>query len=233
MASKDFSDEKPNLRPTKRLGASGKTIFLHHNPATPTNESYIHATWRQTTSGENDQNALERVDPFGIENPQLEYSLNKKQRWELLNDFRRQMVGEKSSSSSSDTDDDEGRATLSDDERRRGKRQRSYRSTKYRLYELHDTRKQGNCVSVVSNTGAQRVKVPKKTYMKVNVAESPRQQQEQRRNQESSVDVTYYAVVPPPREKQLTNVRKQRKRSGKTFIKIRLGRKTSRFQLKL
>jgi len=215
MASKDFNDEKPNLRPTKRLGTSGKTIFLHHNPATPTNKSYIHATWRQTTSGKNDQSALERVDPLGIENPQLEYSLNKKQRWELLNDFRQQMVGEKSSSSSSDSDDDEGRGTLSDGERRRGKRQRSYQSTKYRLYELHDTRKQGNCVSVVSNTGAQRVKVPKKTYMKVNVAESPRQQQEQRGNQESSVDVTYYAVVPPPREKQLANVRKQRKRSAK------------------
>ena len=66
--------EKPNLRPTKHITANGKTLFLHHNPNQPSNKSYIHST------SENP----DRQDPFGIEQPYIEYSLNKQKRWKIL-----------------------------------------------------------------------------------------------------------------------------------------------------
>lgn len=93
MASNEDHDEKPNLRPTKRLAAGGKTIFLHHNPNHPSTKSYIQATFRKT-----DGNSSEQPNPFGIEQSGVEYSLNKQQRWEVLNDYRQRLTNAISSS---------------------------------------------------------------------------------------------------------------------------------------
>ncbi|CAF4531689.1 unnamed protein product, partial [Rotaria magnacalcarata] len=111
MASNSVDDEKPNLRPTKYNAATGKTLFLHHNPNQPSNKSYIIATWENRDQQQNEF-ANDKPDPFGIEQPNVEYSLNKRQRWKVLKDFRRQIPNLSSSSS----DDDLG--TQSDPEQR-------------------------------------------------------------------------------------------------------------------
>ena len=212
MASKDSGDEKPNLRPIKRTTAGGKTIFLHHNPNHPSDKSYIRATWT-------DANAPQREDPFGISEPGVEYSLNKRQRWEILHGFRRRIANETDSSSE---DDDDDRGIQSDSEQPRktsARKKKDARQTKYRLYESHNINQQANCVGITSNTGRQRELVPQKTYMQgpptaassvnsdANVVE-PRNTNSRRR-QPPTVDITYHAIVPPPREKHLANVRKQ------------------------
>ena len=218
MASNDNPDEKPNLRPTKRLTAGGKTVFLHHNPRQPSSRSYIHANWRET------KDSPAREDPMGIDEPHVEYSLNKRQRWELLHSFRQHIANDSDSSS------DDDRTTQSDDEQRRRmslqgqqKKKRSKASdtlqpTKYRLYEFHNTDQQANCVSMTSNIGSQRVQVPKKTYMagpKEGNRPAVSAPAVEEGNRETTVDVTYYAVVPPPREKQLSNIRKQHPSKGR------------------
>ena len=208
MASKDSGDEKPNLRPTKRTTAGGKTIFLHHNPNHPSDKSYIRATWTDT-------NASEKEDPFGIGESGVEYSLNKRQRWEILHGFRQRIANETDSSS-----DDDDRGIQSDSEQQRktpARKKQSARQTKYRLYESHNINQQANCVGITSNTGAQRELVPQKTYMQgPPAAVSPRNPDDNvaapgnnSRRREPAVDVTYHAIVPPPREKHLANVRKQ------------------------
>jgi hypothetical protein len=73
MASNNIDDEKPNLRPTKRVTATGKSIFLHHNPNQRSNKSYVHVTLENST--------------FDNQQPHVEYSLNKQQRWKIVNDF--------------------------------------------------------------------------------------------------------------------------------------------------
>jgi hypothetical protein len=214
MASNDNYEEKPNLRPTKRQTAGGKTIFLHHNPNQPSNKSYIHAIWNNT----NDENSLSKQDPFGIEQPHVEYSLNKQQRWEVLNNFRQHITNQSSSSS----DDEFG--TQSDSEQQQQKKKKKIRhrrrdlnthQTKYRLFEFHNTDQQADCVSITSNTGQQRMQMPKKTYMQ---GPSNRQGENQvdndDRRKRDAANVTYYAVVPPPKEKQLSNIRKQHTAKG-------------------
>lgn len=204
MASNDDnSSEKPNLRPTKRIGAGGKSIFLHHNPKNPSNKSYIHAKWENV-----DEKSPIEHDPFGIEQPNIEYSLNKRQRWELLHDFRKKIPYEASSSS----DDDAG--VRSDCERHSKSRvqKKTHRrkfphtaKTKYQLYDLHNIESNAKCVSIVSNTGPQRKQEPRKTYMQEqSFAEKPR----------ASPNVSYYAVVPPPKDKQLANIRKKHDSKG-------------------
>lgn len=208
MASKDSGDEKPNLRPTKRTTAGGKTIFLHHNPNHPSDKSYIRATWT-------DANASEKEDPFGIGEAGVEYSLNKRQRWEILNGFRQRIANESDSSSA-----DDERGIQSDSEQRRrtpARKKKSVRQTKYRLYESHNINQQANCVGITSNTGVQRELVPQKTYMRgPPTTVNPRNPDDNvatavdnSRRREPTVDVTYHAIVPPPREKHLANVRKQ------------------------
>jgi len=215
MASNDNYEEKPNLRPTKRQTAGGKTIFLHHNPNQPSTKSYIHATLKNP----NDENSSLKQNPFGIEQPHIEYSLNKQQRWEILNDFRRHITNQSSSSS----DDELG--TQSDTEQQqqqkkkkklRHRRRDLNHQTKYRLYEYHNVDKQADCVSITSNTGQQRMQTPKKTYMQ---GLPHRRHVENRVNNDASrerdtADVTYYAVVPPPKDKQLSNIRKQHSSKG-------------------
>lgn len=219
MASNENLDEKPNLRPTKRVTAGGKTVFLHHNPRQPPNKSYIRAAWRDA------ETPSDRVDPLGIDEPNVEYSLNKRHRWELLHDFREHIANESDSSS------DEDRATRSDDEQKRrisGQQQQKKRSkvtgsfqpTKYRLYEYHSTDQRPKCVAMTSNMDSQRVRVPKKTYMtgpKVGFHSAvPRRTNPDamEENQPATADVTYYAVVPPPREKQLLSIRTQHHSKG-------------------
>jgi len=209
MASNDNYEEKPNLRPTKRQTAGGKTIFLHHNPNHPSNKSYIHAIWNENSSS--------KPDPFGIEQPHVEYSLNKQQRWEVLNNFRQHITNQSSSSSDDELD------IQSDSEQqqkkkkiRRRKRDLNTNHTKYRLYEFHNVNQQADCVGITSNTGQKRIQIPKKTYM---------QGPSHRSHEENQVDnagnrgndtanVSYYAVVPPPKEKQLSNIRKQHGAKG-------------------
>jgi hypothetical protein len=105
MASNNVDDEKPNLRPTKRITASGKTIFFHSNFHQPPNTSYVHARLEK-----NDQSDL-----FDTQQPHVIYSLNKKQRWERFNDFHEQIDDQSSLSSDEDSD------TQSDSEQRRKK----------------------------------------------------------------------------------------------------------------
>ena len=75
MASNNINDEKPNLRPTKRLTASGKSIFLHHNPNQPSVQLIVCACQIRI---------IHRSDTQ--QQPHVEYSLNKQQRWKILND---------------------------------------------------------------------------------------------------------------------------------------------------
>jgi hypothetical protein len=216
MASNDNNDEKPNLRPTKRVDAGGKSIFLHHNPNQPSNKSYIHAVWN---------NPNEKQDPFGIEQPHVEYSLNKQQRWEVLNDFRRRIADQSSSSSDDEldvqSDSEQKKTNLQKKKKSRRRRDLNAHQTKYRLYEFHNTEQQANCVSIISNTGQQRIQVPKKTYMQGTLTKIRSRHGERNdinveddRNAEATADVTYYATVPPPKEKQLSNIRKQHGTKG-------------------
>ncbi|CAF3473174.1 unnamed protein product [Rotaria socialis] len=225
MASNDNNDEKPNLRPTKRITAGGKSVFLHHNPRQPSNKSYIHAVWKN-----DNEKSADQKDPFGIDQPQVEYSLNKKQRWEILHDFHRNLPYQSSSSSDDELDvrSDSEQNGKNPRQKTKSVRQRFKNSqkTKYRLYELHNTEQQANCVSIASNTGPQRIQTPKKTYMQdqsstaklrnhptagVNAAGDNNRQL-------NTADVTYYAVVPPPREKQLVNIRRKHGTKAKRAV---------------
>lgn len=208
MASNDEYDleEKPNLRPTKHQDAGGKTIFLHHNPNQPHNKSYIRAVWDGNTDEPGKEN------PFGIERPHVEYSLNKQQRWEALDHFRQHLAGENSSS-----DDDINTQSDSEQSKKKIKRHRrkdlDTRQTRARLYEFHSTNRAADCVSITSNTGPQRTQRPRQTYMRgpptaERQGENPPGEEDNRRAR-NTPDVTFYAVVPPPKEKQLTNIRKQ------------------------
>ena len=99
MASNDTENEKPNLRPVKHTSVNGRSIFLHHNPHQPLNKSYIQATEQAT-----DQDAL-----FGIQEPNVPYSLNKQNRWKILEDIQEPQTkffsdGDFDTSSSSDSD---------------------------------------------------------------------------------------------------------------------------------
>ncbi|CAF0868061.1 unnamed protein product [Adineta ricciae] len=198
MASNQYQNEKPNLRPTKRVNAGGKTIFLHHNPHNPSTKSYIRATYRNAPENSS--------DPFGIERGDVEYSLNKRQRWEVLNDFRRHLANEASSSNDElDVQSDSEQPQRKNKSRR--KKPINPSRTKYRL--------------ITSNVGQRRTQLPNKTYMQdsslvkrhglivekenavaANNNNSPRADK-------PAADVTYFAVVPPPREKQLSNIRIQ------------------------
>lgn len=194
-------EEKPNLRPTKHVDAGGKTIYLHHNPNQPSTKSYIHAVWEET----DEQRTRTENDPFGIQQPHVEYSLNKHQRWEGLNSFRRRIANQSSSSS------DDELETLSDGEQKQQQKKKKLRhrrkdldshQTKIRLYELHNIPNRADCVSLTTNTGSQRVQVPRKTYM-----HRPQTENNNEENERNTSDVTYFAVVPPPKEKQLANIR--------------------------
>jgi hypothetical protein len=222
MASNDNNDEKPNLRPTKRLTAGSKSVFLHYNPNQPSNKSYIHATWRNT-----DEDSSNKQDPFGIEQPHVEYSLNKQQRWEVLNDFRRRMTNQSSSSSDDEldvqSDSEQQQKTRLKKKKKVPRRDLNYSQTKYRLYEFHNTEQQANCISITSNTGQQRIQVPKKTYMQgpLSTRRSGHREENEAniqddddRQRRAAADVTYYAVVPPPRDNQLANIRKQHSTKG-------------------
>ncbi|CAF3835110.1 unnamed protein product [Rotaria sordida] len=230
MASNDnnnnsnTNDEKPNLRPTKRVAAGGKSIFLHHNPNQPSNKSYIHAIWKNTN-----ENSSNKQDPFGIQQSDIEYSLNKKQRWEILNDFRRHITNQSSSSSDDELDiqsdsEQQNQKNSIQKKKKFQRRDKNSHQTKYRLYEHHNTEQQATCVSITSNTGQQRIQIPKKTYM-----QDPSNTLKLRRHgnvhtadntnrQTTNVDVTYYAVVPPPKEKQLANIRKQHGTKAKKAV---------------
>jgi hypothetical protein len=211
MASNDNYEEKPNLRPTKRQTAGGKTIFLHHNPNHPSNKSYIHAVWSENSSS--------KQDPFGIEQPHVEYSLNKQQRWDVLNNFRQHITNQSNSSSDDELDtksDSEQQQQQKKKKIRHRKRDLNTNQTKYRLYEFHNVHKQVDCVSIISNTGQKRIQTPKKTYMR---GPSHRPHEENHVDNDGSrrndtADVSYYAVVPPPKEKQLSNIRKQHSTKG-------------------
>ncbi|CAF1582985.1 unnamed protein product [Adineta ricciae] len=96
-----MDDEKPNLRPTKRNSANGKSLYLHYNPNQPKTTSYIQAT---------SSDAKQKVN--------VTYSLDKHQRWELLDDLL-QASGKVSSSSS---DDDLSESDLTNSERRKKKK---------------------------------------------------------------------------------------------------------------
>lgn len=208
MASNDNYEEKPNLRPTKRQEAGGKTIFLHHNPNQPSNKSYIHAIWNNS----NEKNASAKEDPFGIEQPQVEYSLNKQHRWELLSSFRRQLANQSSSSSDDERDvqsDSEQQQIQTKKKIRHRRRDLNTHQTKYRLYESHNIQQQANYVSITTNTGSQRTQVPRKSYM-----QGPTSRNQDENRQRDTTDVTYYAVVPPPKDKQLSNIRKQHGAKG-------------------
>jgi hypothetical protein len=188
MASNYSNDEKPNLRPTKHVTANGKSLFLHHNPNHPSNKSYIHATQKNT----------DEKDQFGIEEPHIEYSLNKQKRWKILNNFHHDITD-----SSSDNDFD----TQSDSEQR----------TKYRLYQFHNIKRKDNCVGITSNIGQQRLRTPRKTYMHGSI--NTIKKSEQNHDGEDNADVIYFAVVPPPREKNLVNIRKHHETKS-NFIHI-------------
>ncbi|CAF1226589.1 unnamed protein product [Rotaria magnacalcarata] len=226
MASNNNNnDEKPNLRPTKRITAGGKSIFLHHNPRQPSNKSYIHAIWKN-----NNEKSADQKDPFGIDQPQVEYSLNKKQRWEILNDFHGNLPYQSSSSSDDELDvrsdsEQNGRNPMQKKKSVR-RRLKHNQKIKYRLYELHNTEQQANCVSIASNTGPQRIQVPKKTYMQDQSITSKLRNRptasvnatDDNNQQLNTADVTYYAVVPPPREKQLVNIRKKHDTKAKRTV---------------
>jgi hypothetical protein len=218
MASNDDTDEKPNLRPTKYVAAGGKTIFLHHNPNQPSNKSYIHATWRNV-----DENASNKADPFGIEQPSVQYSLNKQQRWEVLDDFRRRLANRGSSSSDDELDvqsDSEQPRRIHVQRKKNSRRNADASETKYRLYEFQDNPSHANCVGITSNIGQQRVQAPRKTYMQAPTVTTSTglleeiQQNYDGRRQRTTADVTYYTVVPPPKEKHLPSIRKQRTSKG-------------------
>ncbi|CAF2916168.1 unnamed protein product [Rotaria sp. Silwood2] len=229
MASNDSNDEKPNLRPTKRVAAGGKSVFLHHNPNQPSNKSYIHAIW-ENTNEKTKKNISEKQDPFGIQQPNIEYSLNKKQRWEVLNDFRQHITNQSSSSSDDEldvqSDSEQCPKNPIQKKKKTRRRNRNTHQTKYLLYELHNTEQQANCVSITSNTGQQRAQVPKKTYMQSPLNTSKSRQHDvthvnvanDNTQQRTDADVTYYAVVPPPKEKQLINIRKQHGTKAKKAV---------------
>ena len=95
MASNNIDDEKPNLRPTKRVTATGKSIFLHHNPNQRSNKSYVHVTLENST--------------FDNQQPHVEYSLNKQQRWKIVNDFDDQSSLSSEDDFNTQSDSEQGR----------------------------------------------------------------------------------------------------------------------------
>ena len=96
-----MDEEKPNLRPTKRNDANGKSLYLHYNPNQPNITSYVRATLTDPKQGVS-----------------VIYSLDKHQRWELLDDSL-QASGKISSSSS---DNDLSESDLTNSERRKKKK---------------------------------------------------------------------------------------------------------------
>jgi hypothetical protein len=224
MACSVNLDEKLNLRPIKRILADGKTIFLHYNPLQPSSKSYIHAIWRDTDR-QLSQMPSEQTDLFGIDEPTVVYSLNKRRRWQTLQSLRRHRTNQSSSTSDNDDDDDDDddnnqeRAVQSDTERRkqisvRRKKHVELAKPTYRLYEFHIDDQQAHCVGMASNIGPSRVQLPKKTYMRepssLSSHPSVNTQNNNQLTQEVIADVTYYAFVPPPQRKYLPNIRKYR-----------------------
>ena len=218
MASNNNYDEKPNLRPTKRTSASGKSIFLHHNPNQSSDKSYIHAIWKNNNNN-SAESSTNKQDPLGIEQPHVEYSLNKKRRWEILSDFRRDLTYDSSTSSDNEldvqSDSEQQRGGNSRKEKKNRQKNKYNQRTKYRLYELHNTNLQANCVNITTNIGPQHRQVPRKTYMQASLRSKRRGEtqindEDNEKQRRMTADVTYYAMVPPPKEKQLRNIRKQR-----------------------
>ncbi|UJR30888.1 hypothetical protein I4U23_018398 [Adineta vaga] len=207
-----MDNEKPNLRPTKRSNAHGKSLYLHYNPNQPENDSYIYEI-KNNIEFQQKEPLSEKRNPFSTHQPNLIYSLNKHQRWELLNDLRQSIANQSSSSSDNDS------STQSSCQRQR-KTKKSVRKdanqhqAKYCLYECHSVRNdklQANCIEITTNLKEQRTQIPRKTYMQ---------------QSNNNVDVTYIAVVPPPREKFLNNIRRS---YGSKNRKITLGVQCHKF----
>ncbi|CAF3068746.1 unnamed protein product [Rotaria sp. Silwood2] len=211
MASNSLDDEKPNLRPTKYNSASGKSLYLHYNPNQSSMKSYIHATWKNIDKDLNEF-SYDEQDLFGIEQPNIEYSLNKQQRWKILNEIRQRIANQSNSSSDSELN-------IQSDSEQRSKKKKTRRQhlnthqTKYRLYEFHRIEQKTNCIGIITNTKQQRIQTPRKTYMnksidKIKEEEQNHQNNDDNKTRQATPDITYFAVVPPPREKQLVNIKK-------------------------
>ncbi|CAF4746553.1 unnamed protein product [Rotaria sp. Silwood1] len=210
MAFNSLDDEKPNLRPTKYNSARGKSLYLHHNPNKPSTKSYIHATWKNIDKKLNEF-SFDKQDLFGIEQPHIEYSLNKQQRWDILNDVRQQIANKSNSSSDNELDIHSN----SEQRRKKKKTRRQYlnaHETKYRLYEFHQIKHKTNCIGITSNTKQRHIQTPRKTYMNKSINNIKAEEQNHQNNdnnttKEVTLNITYFAVVPPPRDKQLVNIK--------------------------
>lgn len=203
-----MDEEKPNLRPTKRASAHGKSLYLHYNPNRLDNQSSIYAIGTDAEP-QPSASAFDEHDPFCIQQPKLHYSLNKQQRWELLDDFR-DYLNRRSSSSSLDSE----MQTHSDPEQERtGRRSSAGRAeaqpTIYRLREYYNVNHSRNLLAVTTNAGQQ----PARTRRAVNRTENDAEDSEERAPN-SPVNITYVTVVPPPRESCLDQIRRDRGRKS-------------------
>ncbi|CAF1031505.1 unnamed protein product [Rotaria sordida] len=216
MASNSIDDEKPNLRPTKYNNASGKSLYLHHNPNQSSTKSYIHAIWKNIDEQLN-ESFYDKQDLFGIQQPHIEYSLNKQQRWNILNDIHEYIANQSNSSS-----DNEFNTQFDLKQRRKKKKTRqqyiNIHQTKYHLYEFHQIERKSNCIRMTNNTTERHVQTPRKTYMNKSINNIKKKEEQNHQNnnvehdnnktKEVTPDITYFAVVPAPREKQLVNIKK-------------------------
>ncbi|CAF0987868.1 unnamed protein product [Didymodactylos carnosus] len=198
MAALADITDKPNLRPTKQLAAGGKTIYKHHNPNKPSTRSYIHASWNETASSSSIPGL---TDPFSIRNQNVQYSLNKRQNWNLLQQFRNEIANESTSSSESE-----------EEAQQRIKKKKSTRphKTKYRLYEFHNTNLQANCVGITSSgSGKEKIQRPQKTYMQTNVPNRFRANNSTNTNTNVNAEVTTNQRQQQQRQQQAARTNRQ------------------------
>lgn len=206
MATNQSFDEKPNSRPTKRVTANGKTLFLHHNLNQTSTKSYIRAEWHNLSK----HKSLSDEDLFGIDGMHIAYSLNKRRRWNLLLNAQQHLHYFSDPEPVSESDDE--RSARQHRRKRRAHRQNheEQEKIKFRLYQTENIGYQANCVGIIDNT-KNNVQLPKKTYMALpkNIQSRRQDNEPAEAVQNDSVDVTYYASLPASNDKYIANVRRK------------------------
>ena len=83
-------DEKPNLRPKKYFDAHGKSLGICYCLITSWGGSSVRAILKGNKRYAMYNPFLSEPGLFGIEAPNVDYSLHKQKRWELFNDIVQQ-----------------------------------------------------------------------------------------------------------------------------------------------
>ena len=216
MVLNGIENEKSNLRPNKYNAAHGKSLFLHYNPNQPSTKSYIYAIWEDTGEQHN-KLFYDKPDLFGIQHAGVKYSLNRQQRWEVLNDFRQQITNQSDSSSEMVL----GEYANRQQQRRKKKKSRqqyfNIHQTKYHLYEFHDieqksmrTRGTNNRKQGIETSREASIHRSRSKTTKIPQARHANIENDYNKTRQVTAGVTYFAIIPPSDDKKLVSVRRYR-----------------------